>query len=62
MKAVDSLPTRTIDPPAQAERPAATDNPAWKVAVEIFIGLALVAVVYVTWVKMLAPLFAEMLP
>jgi hypothetical protein len=61
MKAVDSLPTRTIDPPAK-EAPAATDNPAWKVAVEIFIGLALVAVVVVTWVKMLAPLFAEMLP
>jgi hypothetical protein len=61
MKAIDSLPTRTIDPPAK-EAPAAVDNPAWKIMFEIFFGLAMIGVVVVTWVKMLAPLFAEMLP
>jgi hypothetical protein len=61
MRVIDSLPKRTIDTPAKDE-PAAVDNPVWVIAFEIFFGLAMIAVVAVTWIKLLAPLFMEMLP
>jgi hypothetical protein len=51
-----------LEEPKQAEKPAAVDNPVWVIAFEIFFGLAMIGVVAVTWIKLLAPLFMEMLP
>jgi hypothetical protein len=62
MRVIDSLPKRTIDTPAQKDESAAVDNPVWVIAFEIFFGLAMIGVVTVTWIKLLAPLFMEMLP
>jgi hypothetical protein len=45
-----------LEEPKQAEAPAATDNPAWKIVIEIVIAVAFLFVVFVTVTKRNAPL------